>query len=137
MSRLLAVAHQTSESPEFVEAVVNAAVGGPEVRDVVLLIPATPVRHFATLVEGEAQVVAKERADRAAERLRGEGVSVVDVLIGDAHPYEAVIDALAGDEFEAVIISTFPPGISRWLGMNVIQRLERTIDTPVIHVVAD
>ena len=102
-----------------------------------LLIPATPVRHFATRIEGEAEVVAKERADRAAERLRGEGVSVVDVLIGDAHPYEAVIDALAGDEFETVIISTFPPGISRWLGMNVVQRLERTIDMPVVHVVAN
>ena len=137
MSRLLAVAHQTSESPEFVEAVVGAAVAGPEVRDVVLLIPATPVRHFATSIEGEAEVVAKERADRAAERLRGEGVSVVDVLIGDAHPYEAVIDALTGDEFDAVIISTFPPGISRWLGMNVVQRLERTIDVPVVHVVAN
>ncbi len=137
MLRVLAVAHQTSESPEFVEAVVSASVAGPEVRDVVLLIPATPVRHFATLIEGEAEFVAKERADRAAERLRGEGVSVVDVLIGDAHPYEAVIDALAGDEFDVVIISTFPPGISRWLGMNVVQRLERTIDMPVVHVVAN
>ncbi len=136
MSRLLAVAHQTAESPEFVEAVASAAVVGAEAHDVVLLIPATPVRHLASWTEGEARAVAKERADRAAERLRGVGVNVVDVLIGDAHPYEAVIDALAGDEFEVVIISTFPPGISRWLGMHVIHRLERTIDVPVIHVVA-
>jgi len=136
MSRLLAVAHQTSESPEFVEAVARTAMAGREVHDVVLLIPATPVRHIATWTEGEAEVVAKERAERAAERLRGEGVSVVDVLIGDAHPYEAVIDALVGNEFAAVIIATFPPGVSRWLGMNAIQRLQRTINVPVVHVVA-
>ena len=136
MSLLLAVAHQTSESSEFVEAVAGAALTGREAHDVVLLIPATPVRHLATWTEGEAEVVAKDRADRAAERLREEGINVVEVIIGDAHPYEAVIDALAGTRFEAVIISTFRPGISRWLGMNVVQRLERTIDVPVVHVVA-
>ena len=38
--------------------------------------------------------------------------------------------------FDRIIVSTFPPGISRWLGADLINRLGRSVDIPVTHVVA-
>jgi len=132
--RLLAVAHQTAEASEFLDTVRSLAL-----RDgakVVLLVPATPVNHLAGWTRGESRAIARERAEKARLLLDEAGVDVVDARIGDADPYEAIIDALAGEDFDHVVVSTFPPGISRWLGADLINRLGRSIDVPVTHVVA-
>jgi hypothetical protein len=63
-------------------------------------------------------------------------VVVVEVRIGDADPYQAIIEALTIDSFDQVIVSTFPPGVSRWLGADLINRLGRSTDVPVTHVVS-
>jgi len=34
-------------------------------------------------------------------------------------------------------VSTFPLGISRWLGVDLIHQMRRRFDIPVIHVVAE
>lgn len=135
MARYLAVAHQTSESPEFVTALQRLAEDDPDAQ-VTLVIPATPATHLMTWTEGEAVAEAEKAGERARMRLDEAGVNLVAVRTGDADPYLATIDALADEEFDAVIVSTFPPGLSRWLGLDVINRLERSIDLPVTHVVA-
>jgi hypothetical protein len=63
-------------------------------------------------------------------------VVVVETRIGDADPYEAITEALAIDSFDQVIVSTFPPGASRWLGADLINRLGRSTDVPVTHFVS-
>jgi len=132
--RLLAVAHQTAEATEFLDTVRSLAL-----RDrakVVLLVPATPVNHLASWTRGESRAIAQVRAEKARLLLDEAGVDVVEARVGDADPYEAIINALAGEEFHHVVVSTFPPGISRWLGADLINRLGRSIDVPVTHVVA-
>ena len=37
-------------------------------------------------------------------------------------------------QVDEVILSTLPPGISRWLQMDVPSRLERAVDVPVAVV---
>lgn len=102
----------------------------------VLVIPATPVKHLGSWTEGEARAAAGKKAANARERLEAAGINVVDSRVGDAHPYLATTDALTDGQFDAVIVSTFPRGISRWLRFDVIKRLERDIDLPITHVVA-
>jgi nucleotide-binding universal stress UspA family protein len=133
MTRLLAVAHQTAETDEFLEAVRSAAAGDCEV---VLLIPATPVKHLTSWTSGESRAIAREKADAVRRLLQGSGVTVSDARVGDPDPYQAILDVVAMDDFDRVIVSTFPPGISRWLGADLINRLGRSLDVPVTHIVA-
>lgn len=51
-------------------------------------------------------------------------------------PIFAVTDVIAARDFDRVIVSTLPVGVSRWIHMDVVTRLERTIDLPVTHVEA-
>jgi nucleotide-binding universal stress UspA family protein len=133
MTRLLAVAHQTAETDEFLEAVRSAAASDCEV---VLLIPATPVKHLTSWTSGESRAIASEKADAVRRLLQGSGVTVSDARVGDPDPYQAILDVVAMDDFDRVIVSTFPPGISRWLGADLINRLGRSLDVPVTHIVA-
>lgn len=134
MRRVLAVAHQTAEASEFLDAVRSAAER--DGAEVVLLVPATPVNHLASWTRGESRAIAKERAEKVKLLLEEAGADVVEARVGDADPYEAVIQALADGDFDHVIVSTFPPGISRWLGADLVNRLGRSTDVPVTHVVA-
>lgn len=61
---------------------------------------------------------------------------VMDAAIGNASPVEAAKDAMRRRSFDAVVVSTFPLKASRWLRADVVSRLERATDVPVIHVVA-
>jgi nucleotide-binding universal stress UspA family protein len=133
MTRLLAVAHQTAETDEFLEAVRSAAASDCEV---VLLIPATPVKHLTSWTSGESRAIAREKADAVRRLLQGSGVTVSDARVGDPDPYQAILDVVAIDDFDRVIVSTFPPGISRWLGADLINRLGRSLDMPITHIVA-
>lgn len=134
MPRLLAVAHQTAQTAEFIEA-VRSATSNAHV-EVVLLVPATPVKHLTSWTQGESTAIARERAEAARLSLAEVGVDVVEARVGDSDPYEAIVQALALEEFDEIVVSTFPPGISRWLGADLINRLKRAIDVPVTHVVA-
>jgi nucleotide-binding universal stress UspA family protein len=132
MTRLLAVAHQTAETGEFLDAVRSAAEGS----EVVLLIPATPVKHLTSWTSGESKAIAEEKAETVRGLLQSSGVHVVDAMVGDPDPYQAILDIVGLDDFDRIIVSTFPPGISRWLGADLINRLGRSLDVPVTHVVA-
>ena len=134
MTRLLAVAHQTAEAGEFLAAVRSAAES--DEAEVVLLIPATPVKHLTSWTQGESRAIAAEQATTTRRLLKEAGVDVVEARIGDPDPYQAIMDAIATEDFDLIVVSTFPPGISRWLGANLIDRLARSIDVPVIHVIA-
>jgi nucleotide-binding universal stress UspA family protein len=133
MTLLLAVAHQTAETAEFLEAVRSAAGDDSEV---VLLIPATPVRHLTSWTSGESRAIARMKADSARRLLEENGVAVIDAQVGDPDPYQAILDVVEVADFDRVIVSTFPPGISRWLGADLINRLGRSLDIPLTHVIA-
>lgn len=44
---------------------------------------------------------------------------------------------LAARDFDEVIVSTLPPGASRWLRLDLLHRVERRFDLPVTHVVGE
>ena len=57
--------------------------------------------------------------------------------VGDESPLAAIKDVLREKEFDEIIVSTLPPGISRWLGQDLVSRVERSFAIPVTHVIGD
>ena len=62
------------------------------------------------------------------------GLQVEAAIVGDPDPLAAVGDALRAAEFDELVVSTLPRGVSRWLRMSLPHRLRRMTDLPVLHV---
>jgi len=139
MRRYLIVANQTLGGQPLADKVVELMGQGPCRFTVV--VPATHPHHHMTWTEGEAVSIARHRLDEALERLRALGADV-DGAVGDGRPVDAVGDAIraaavAGYErFDAILLSTLPPGLSRWLNQDLPHRLERAFALPVTHLTA-
>jgi hypothetical protein len=131
--RILVVADKTAESPDLIAVLRRAEDEGAAFT---LLVPAIPhgLAWAADMKAGWAEAVA--RAERAAKRIRREGLELEDAIVGDPDPFAAVGDALHAREFDEVIVSVLPRGISRWLALGLPARLRRTIDLPVVQVTA-
>ena len=137
MTRYLVVAHQTVESPELIFKLSQLARSDPE-SEFALLVPTTRIEHLATWTEGESEAVAASAAQHARDRLESEGITVSRMIVGDESPLLAVDDEMRKrpDAYDAIVVSTFPLGISRWLRLDLPHLLERKYPLPVIHVVA-
>jgi hypothetical protein len=137
MAKYLLVAHQTAHSEELLEAAQDLARQDPEA-EFVLLVPATPVGSLLVWEEGETADVAVRTAASAQLRLEAGGLRVVEARTGDQDPVAAIGDEVhAGRRYAAIVVSTLPAGISRWVRMDVPSRVRRTFPRqPVIHVVA-
>lgn len=135
MPTYLIIAHQTATSEELEKTVVELAERDDHA-EFWLVVPATPVEHLLTWTEGESQAVAAAQADLAVKALEAAGARIAGAMIGVASPFDAARDAVIERRFDAVVVSTLPLGASRWLGMDVVNRLERELDIPVIHVEA-
>ncbi|MGH9224790.1 MAG: hypothetical protein ACRD2W_13670 [Acidimicrobiales bacterium] len=137
MRRYLIVANQTLGGQPLADKVRELMAGGPCRFHVV--VPATHPHHHITWTEGEAVAIARHRLDEALERLRALGADV-DGNVGDGRPVDAVGDAIragpSGEPYHAILLSTLPPGLSRWLNQDLPHRLERAFELPVIHVTA-
>jgi len=137
MAKYLLVAHQTAEGAELLDAARGLASEDSRAR-FTLLVPATPVGDLLMWEEGEAKEVARVRARSAAALLQRNGINVVAVRVGDADPVNAVDDEyVEGRRYDAIVISTLPPGVSRWIKMDALSRLRRQRpNLRVIHVVS-
>jgi hypothetical protein len=136
MARYLIVAHQTAASAELLRHIGEVARTDPDAQ-FVLLVPATPTSHLLTWEEGAARDLAARRAQEAAARLRQAGHTVAGWKVGSHSPLEAVGDELrANPDYDRIILSTFPPGLSRWLKGDLPNQLRRRYRLPVDHVTA-
>ncbi len=129
----LVVANQTLASPTLATAVSERIARGDARFHVV--VPATPPNGRLTWDEDEAVSAATRRLDEVLGRLRGLG-SEATGEIGSPDPVAAVLDTLRSAAFDEVILSTLPPGISRWLGQDVPTRLRHAVSIPVQVVIA-
>ena len=103
-----------------------------------MVVPATPIVHFLTWEEGETNEIARLRAAEARERFEDSALRVEEAKVGDGSPMLAIEDELRINpgKYDAILLGTLPPGISRWLRLDVHNRAERKFQLPVIHVVA-
>lgn len=131
MRSYLVVGNQTLDSPELTEAIRERMSAGPA--SFHLVVPATPTQRGMTWDEDEARAAATDRLNAALSRLHAMGAQVTGE-IGAPDPIEATEDALRGREIDEVLLSTLPPGVSRWLGQDVPTRLKGSILVPVTVV---
>ena len=149
MARYLVVANQTLGGEQLMEEVRRRVAAGPSsfhvivpnTRSVdVVPLPGGPLPPGSAHVAVEEQdrratQIAESRLHQALSQLRAEGVEAHGEL-GDADPLTAIGEALQDDQFDEIIISTLPSGISRWLGMDLPKRAERRFHVPITTVTA-
>src|SRR5262245_8436985 len=136
MSKYLVVTHQTALSPDL-QKTVKALIAKDPAAEFALLVPDTP--GLTVTWEGETADSASQRAD-AAKALLEETVQarVFRTAVGTPEPRQAINDELrvhAG--YDTLVICTLPPGISRWLKLDLVHRAQRQFGRRVIHVVAE
>lgn len=132
--RILVVANRTADSPDLIAALRRRSSAAPT--RFTLLVPAVPhgLSWAADMKAGWPEAIS--RAEVAAERMRLSGIDLERAIVGDPDPFAAVGDALHGEEFDEVIVSTLPRGASRWLRRSLPDRLRRTTDIPITQVTA-
>ena len=137
MAKYLVVAHQTAQSAELMESLLSIAAGDREA-EFTILVPATPVAHLLEWEEGETLHIAERVAQDARAAFEGRGLRVADALVGDASPLQAIEDEYRDNprKYRAIVLSTLPPNVSRWLHMDVQSQAERKFGSRVIHVIA-
>ncbi|HEX5095259.1 MAG TPA: hypothetical protein VFX21_04570 [Acidimicrobiia bacterium] len=133
MRRCLIVANQTLTGPALMRAVVDRQVREP--CDFHIVVPATHQHGTAAWTEGGALAHARSTLQHALEQFGDAGIPATGE-VGDASPMLAVGDVLRREHIDEIILSTLPPGASKWLKRDLPHRLAR-YHLPVTHIVAD
>jgi hypothetical protein len=139
--RYLLVANQTLHDDQVQEA-LRERMGSGAARFVVL-VPATHSANLASppstaggsggddaASDDVGVATARWRLRTTIDRLRDAGVQA-EGHIGHPDPFVAVTRLVADEPFDEIILSTLPPRISRWLQVDLPQRLERRCGIPV------
>ena len=111
-ARVLVVANRTVDSSELISTLRRRAARSPTC--FTLLVPAVPygLSWAADMKAGRTE--AAPRADAGTNRMRAAGLDVSATLVGDPDPIAAVGDLLRERDFDEIVISTLPRGVSRW-----------------------
>jgi hypothetical protein len=133
-ANVLVVAHQTAATRPLLDAVRERAQLGPARFH--LVVPRQP-HGIHKLVdpeeygEGEARRVLQDALPKLSEAAGQE----VSGSVGDAEPLMAIDDAINLGDYDELIISTLPLGVSRWLKLDLVSKA-RGLGLPVTHVLA-
>ncbi len=151
MGSYLVVANQTLGGKELMDELRQRAAAGDS--SFYVLVPNTKAAHYHAVpaaggfipmpsmatgygpqTDEEATEGARERLSQLLDELQELGVEAEGHL-GSAHPLDAIDGVLADRHFDEVIIATLPKRVSRWLGADVPQRVQRKYGIPVTTVV--
>ena len=122
----LVVANRTTRSDELIDNLKHKAED-----DQHLFIVVVPQEGGG----GTAAQQARGRLSQMRERARHAGL-VLAGMVGDPDPYTAVMNALQFFRVDDIVISTLPETKSGWLRANLIERVRKSTNCPVEHVVA-
>lgn len=131
-SRVLLIANRTASDPPLAEAVRARAEQGSVIFH--LVVPAT-AQGLHRLVDPEVagRDAAREHLRQALPILSEAAGQTVTGQIGDANPLAAAADALNLQGYDAIILSTLPWRLSRWLRIDLPSKV-RALGIPVLHV---
>jgi hypothetical protein len=155
----LVVANRTLGGPQLLDAIRARMDRGPALFWV--CVPATPTSHLindfnalscAFPVDPEVAASAADvaaggsanqhddseasaRLGTALQRLRALGATV-EGAVGDPDPLRAIDAVLSERAFDEILLSTMPPGVSRWLALDLPHRLRRRTGVPLTVLTA-
>jgi hypothetical protein len=124
-SHVLIVANRTAATPGLLSEVRERVKRGP--CRFTLLVP----RPFYDPDTEEAAITLELAIPLLEEAAGGR----VEGLVGDTDPFVAVRQALDGESFDEVIVSTLPTHVSHWLRLDLPARVKR-LGLPVTVVTA-
>lgn len=136
MERVLVVANQTAESDELLTALRERAEHGD--CEFTVLIPASlhGVRWATNMYADVGRAEAEEHRAALVERMRAAGLPVEDAIVGDPDPLAAIEDATNLGSYDALIVSTLPRRLSRWLHLDLGAKAADATGLPVETVIA-
>ena len=132
--------------PKEILLVANRTAGGSALRDHVrqlmqegdchftLLVPASPPDEHATWTDEEAFGHARQRCTEACRAFAAMGADI-EGRVGDMNPFEAIGDVLREKHMDLIVLSTLPPGISKWLHRDLPARIERNYSVPLTTII--
>ena len=142
MARYLIVANQTIGGEELTAKLDELTSAGSSA--FVFLVPVTdsegtqqwdfpPIDRHIPDAHGIARALAEGRLEHELARLRRSGIEVRGEII-DANPVDRAKELLREEQFDAVVVSTLPRRLSRWLIRDLPHRIASASDVPVTHV---
>jgi hypothetical protein len=120
-TRILIVANRTAATQRLLDAVDRRAATAP--------------CRFTLLVPDLAHASEADWTIETARRLLAKAANgSIGVLTGGPDPFVAVKEAVAGGEFDEIVISTLPRGVSKWLRRDLVSRV-RGLGLPVTSII--
>ncbi|MBV8947739.1 MAG: hypothetical protein JO286_03075 [Solirubrobacterales bacterium] len=133
-AHVLVVAHQTAATSGLLDAIRERAARSPARFH--LVVPQQAHGMHKVVDPQDAGVDEAQRVlDTALPKLSEAAGGEVTGSVGDAEPLMAIQDAVNLGNYDEMIISTLPLGISRWLKLDLISKA-RGLGLPVTHVQA-
>jgi flavin-binding protein dodecin len=147
--RYLVVANQTLASPALHQIIAERDSTGPA--EFHVLVPESP-RPAVPVVDPAGRVditlpatehdrlIALQEAEERLESFRQAFAHLGGRLSGEVglgDPLAAARRVMEYASFDEIIVSTLPPGVSRWLKMDLPNRLHRAFDVPVIPLIQE
>jgi hypothetical protein len=123
-TNVLVVANRTAGSDELIDT-LKKRVGDEPVK-CTLLMPTAP----------GGREEARERLNKAVERMRKAGIEAEGILGDDTNPLFCVPEVWDPTKFDEIVISTLPSGVSHWLKIDLPQQVAKITGAPVEHVVS-
>lgn len=130
--RYLVVGSQTLRSARLLRELRTCAARGPA--QFHLLVPTEKPRGHSPSSDTDARAVGRQRLDAALMDFSAAELKV-DGEVGDSNLFDAVREALDREDYDEIILSTLPPGLSRWIHLDLARRLQRRYALPMRHVV--
>ncbi len=128
MHRYLIVANKTLLDDHLLDRVRECLAAGR--CQFHLVVPATHAPGRAAQLDQRDRAFAEARLRDGLERFRAIGADV-EGEVGDPRPLDAIRDVLRhAPPFDEIIISTLPPGASRWLRQDLPHRVHRAFEIP-------
>lgn len=140
MPRYLVVANDALRTDPLLAALhARAMTTDARYHVVVPTIPPTAALTAVAELEGagEDAAAALARARLRAILMRlAERLIDADGEVGPPDPIDAIATALERFPADAILVSTAPAGASRFVGRDLLTRIRRRFDLPVVHVEA-
>jgi CRP-like cAMP-binding protein len=131
MRRYLVVANETLGGQRLLDEISTRHEREP--CRFLLVVPAATPSEGWVWSEAEAEGLARDRLERVLRDLRLRGVEGTG-QVGDADPFLAIQDALTGNRFDEIILSSSSRRSSGWFKPELKDRVRKSFDLPVTYI---
>jgi len=133
VTRILVLANETIAGGPLLNRIRER---GAEGANFYVVVPQARPKHGNVIYDEAVRDSAQVRVDLALAFMRDEGIDGSGE-VGDADPYNAALDAVAGHDIDEILVSTLPAATSGWLRRDLPERLREGTRLPVEHVTVD